>query len=420
MRTLGFCCSVRHANYMAHYFNECGMRAVAVHSGPTSAPRTHSLERLSEGKIDVVFAVDLFNEGVDLPSVDTVLMLRPTESRIVWQQQFGRGLRVAEGKERLNVIDYIGNHRGFLIKPQTLFALGDAKLEISEKIKEWRAGTLELPPGCEVTYDLEAVRILEGLLQMTGGTAVVQEYYKDFVAMNGHRPTALETYHAGYKPNATRKQYGSWFGFVCAMDGLTVNQVAAYKSHKIFLEDLATTPMTRSYKMLLLLAMLNEDALPGSLAITDLVVAFRRRAERMQRLREDVGPPFDNDNDLQQHLERNPIEAWIGGQGTEGRKWFAYEDGLFKTTFDVAMDERTAFQELVREICEWRLGQYLNNKVEIASAPAKQYVLKVNVSSGRPIIFPLPRDEAPGLPPTEQRRFASTIRCWRLSLLRWR
>ncbi|MGS4768197.1 helicase-related protein, partial [Acinetobacter baumannii] len=74
-------------------------------------------------ELDIVFAVDMFNEGVDVPTVDTVLMLRPTESTIIWLQQLGRGLRLAPEKERLVVIDYIGNHRAFLMKLRSLAAL---------------------------------------------------------------------------------------------------------------------------------------------------------------------------------------------------------------------------------------------------------------------------------------------------------
>ena len=110
-RTLGFCCSQRHADFMADYFSENGVRAVAVHSGQRSAPRASALEALADGRLDILFAVDMFNEGLDIPSVDTVLMLRPTESNVIWLQQFGRGLRQSQGKSELKVIDYIGNHR---------------------------------------------------------------------------------------------------------------------------------------------------------------------------------------------------------------------------------------------------------------------------------------------------------------------
>ena len=156
-RTLAFCCSTRHADFMAEFFGSAGRRVAAVHSGPTSDPRAGSLERLRDEDLDVVFAVDMFNEGVDLPAVDTVMMLRPTESAIVWLQQFGRGLRTAPGKERLTVIDYIGNHRTFLLKPQTLFQLDPGDSHIARALGLVTSGDADLPPGCEVTYDLKAV-----------------------------------------------------------------------------------------------------------------------------------------------------------------------------------------------------------------------------------------------------------------------
>jgi superfamily II DNA or RNA helicase len=77
---------------MADFFLREGVKAVAVHAGENSAPRATSLERLRDGELQVIFAVDMFNEGVDVPSLDTVLMLRPTESTIIWLQQLGRSL----------------------------------------------------------------------------------------------------------------------------------------------------------------------------------------------------------------------------------------------------------------------------------------------------------------------------------------
>ena len=98
---------------MSEYFSERGARCVAVHSGPGSIARGKALEELKSGALDIVFSVDMLNEGVDVPMVDTVLMLRPTESKILWLQQFGRGLRKADQKAFVQVIDYIGNHRTF-------------------------------------------------------------------------------------------------------------------------------------------------------------------------------------------------------------------------------------------------------------------------------------------------------------------
>ncbi|TFH40463.1 MAG: HIT domain-containing protein, partial [Lysobacterales bacterium] len=115
-RTLAFCCSVTHADFMARYFRDQGISAAAVHSAPSSAPRANSLEELANGTLSVLFTVDILNEGVDIPAVDTVMLLRPTESNILWTQQVGRGLRRAEGKSFLTIIDYIGNHKSFLNK----------------------------------------------------------------------------------------------------------------------------------------------------------------------------------------------------------------------------------------------------------------------------------------------------------------
>ena len=152
---------------MADILRQHGRRAVAVHSGETRAPRAQSLDELSEGRLDVICAVDVFNEGLDLPELDTVLMLRPTESRILWLQQFGRGLRKKKDDKPLTVIDYIGNHRTFLLKPQTLLSLpagGQAVLNLLERARE---GPIEIAPGCSVTYELETIDILRGLVKVT-------------------------------------------------------------------------------------------------------------------------------------------------------------------------------------------------------------------------------------------------------------
>jgi superfamily II DNA or RNA helicase len=193
---LGFCVSQRHADFMADYFVQRGVRAVAVHAGDSSAPRATSLERLAAGDLDIVFAVDMFNEGVDLPSVDTVLMLRPTESRILWLQQFGRGLRQREGKT-LRVIDYIGNHRVFLVKTRALLSLGDADRDVAYALTALEQGTWELPPGCSVTYDLEAKEMLQALVRPTDAAESLEEYYREFVARHGVRPRAMEAYSGG-------------------------------------------------------------------------------------------------------------------------------------------------------------------------------------------------------------------------------
>jgi superfamily II DNA or RNA helicase len=398
-RALAFCCSLRHADFMADYFRRQGLGAAAVHSGDASAPRAASLEQLEAGKLDVVCAVDMFNEGVDLPHVDTVMMLRPTESPVIWLQQFGRGLRKAEGKDRLTVIDYIGNHRSFLQKVRALFNDVASDADIAGILTMASANQLTgLPPGCEVTYDLRAIDILKGLLRVGGGNQLIEAYYRDFRERHGVRPRAVEALHDGYNPRSVYKAHQSWLRFVNGMGDGTAGEQQLPQQAVSFLEVLETTPMTKSFKMLLLQAMLNHDALPGAIAIDTLVQEFARLAGRLAALRAEVGEDLDHADRLRASLERNPINAWVEGQGTGGTAYFAYQDGSFRSTFSVPADARDAFQELARERIDWRLAEYLQRGSAARQAGGLRFTGKVKRAGSRPMISLPKRETTPEIP----------------------
>jgi hypothetical protein len=393
-RTLGFCVSQRHADFMAAFFKDRGLRAVAVHSGPNSAPRAASLEQLEAGDLDIVFAVDMFNEGVDLPMLDTVMMLRPTESRILWLQQFGRGLRKAPGKERLTVIDYIGNHRVFLLKPQTLFGLPSGDREIFNLLERLRDGTQDLPPGCEVTYELEAVDILKSLLR-TSPVGALERYYDDFKLQHGVRPTAVEVYQDRYNPRTVRQGEGSWIRFVGSRGDLDDAHRRALEVHGAFIDALDTTEMVKSYKMLVLMAMLNANRFPGAIQIDDLADEVERIATRTTKAGADLSLALGHRKALIRLLEQNPVAAWTGGKGTGGVSYFEYAQGILRTTFTVDTGVGPALQELVRELAEWRLTEYLDRA---QTQKAGFSTLKVSHASGKPILFLPSEPERSDLP----------------------
>ena len=398
-RTIGFCVSMRHADFMSEFFRSEGVRAVAVHSGPRSAPRALSLEQLADGKLQVVFAVDMFNEGVDVPAIDTVMMLRPTESQIVWLQQFGRGLRKFEGK-CLSVIDYIGNHRSFLLKVRTLLDVqGGGDREVAAALARAQAGELDLPPGCEVTYELAAINLLQGLLRTGPQSAadVLGEYYRDFSARNGVRPTAAEAHRDGYQPRSLRPAHGSWLGYVAAVGGLSEAASAAFLAHRAFLEALEISPMTRGFKMAVLLAMLDREGLPGpGLTIDELVAAVRALGSRDSRVAADFGDPWRTDAELAKSLRDNPLAAWTRA-GAAGRlPAFTLKDGRFTFHGDVPLDQRDALRQLVRELAEWRLEEYFGRRSDPAVADAIH--LEIKQASGRPMAFLPNRDDHQGLP----------------------
>ena len=273
-RTLAFCVSTRHADFMAEFFQESGLRSVAVHSGSNSAPRALSLEHLASGEIDVVCAVDMFNEGVDVPELDTVMMLRPTESRLLWLQQLGRGLRKAAGKTHLNVIDYIGNHRTFLIKPQTLFDLpsrtaGDSGVPRPVS----RAELLSFQPDAKLHTTSRRLRFLASLPSFRRGSSTsFAATTKTFERSMGCGPMAARGLSRRLQPtqSASRARKLAW---VREVDGRSEHRRcrAVVDAHGPFFSSLDNTEMVKSYKMVVLLAMLNADSIPGEIGIDDLV-----------------------------------------------------------------------------------------------------------------------------------------------------
>ena len=203
-----------------------------MHSGPASAPRAGSVEQLRAGELQVICTVDVFNEGLDVPEIDTVLMLRPTESPVVFLQQLGRGLRRSDGKDALTVIDFIGNHRSFLIKPRTLLALGTGTRSRAptKVLQAMRTGDFGLPPGCSATYDVELVDILRTVTRV-GARSALEDYCRSYADERGYRPSAVQAYEAGYNPTSARARHGHWFGFLDDLDLLTEQEREVVRRH---------------------------------------------------------------------------------------------------------------------------------------------------------------------------------------------
>lgn len=154
MRALGFCVDIAHAKFMAKNFSDNGVEARAVSANTSPRERADALNALRAGTVKIVFSVDLFNEGVDLPDVDTVLFLRPTESPTVFLQQLGRGLRKSATKECLTVLDFIGNaNRKFRFDLRFRAIVGGTRHSVTKEIE---AGFPSLPSGCVIELDRQS------------------------------------------------------------------------------------------------------------------------------------------------------------------------------------------------------------------------------------------------------------------------
>jgi superfamily II DNA or RNA helicase/HKD family nuclease len=151
MRALGFCASVGHAEFMSHIFNDAGIPAGFVSGQTSPAARADSLARLRDGRLSALFAADLLNEGVDIPLVDTVLFLRPTESPTLFLQQLGRGLRLAPDKDVLTVLDFVGRNRAeFRLDLRYRALTGATRKGLQHQVEK---GFPFLPSGCEIVLD---------------------------------------------------------------------------------------------------------------------------------------------------------------------------------------------------------------------------------------------------------------------------
>lgn len=158
MHGLGFCVSIDHARFMAQHFNRHGIAAVAIWGDSPRADREAALQDLAAGRTRIAFSVDLFNEGVDVPVVDTVLMLRPTESPTLFLQQLGRGLRKASGKTYCTVLDFVGTHRQeFRFDRRFRALLGGSRRDVERTVQQQFPF---LPAGCHMELDRKASEIV--------------------------------------------------------------------------------------------------------------------------------------------------------------------------------------------------------------------------------------------------------------------
>ncbi len=165
VKALGFCVSIKHAEFMANEFNNAGIPSIALTGNSNDEIRKNAAKNLTDGNIKVIFTVDLFNEGVDIPQINTILFLRPTESLTIFLQQLGRGLRISEGKECLTVLDFIGqSNKNYKFADKYRALIGKTKKSVESYVKD---GFVSLPKGCFIKLEKQAkeyvLRNIKGL-----------------------------------------------------------------------------------------------------------------------------------------------------------------------------------------------------------------------------------------------------------------
>lgn len=208
--TVGFCAGRRHAKFMCDFFNRVGQRAVFVSGDDAVVAREAIYTRLADPTDPLcwLFVSDVLNEGVDLPEINSVLFLRPTESATLFLQQLGRGLRLCPGTEVLTVLDFVGHHRSTWVALQALDApgAGGRRTELTP------GNTIRPPPGCEVVLQQRTREILAKIQRFTTKKEVCSDAYVRVREALGHPPLPVDLWGRDDVPDLRefRTAYGTW------------------------------------------------------------------------------------------------------------------------------------------------------------------------------------------------------------------
>ena len=274
-RTIGFCSSRKHAEYMAEYFTNKKIPAASVYSGEQgeySENRFEAISKLEDNELKILFTVDMFNEGVDIPSVDSVLFLRPTQSPTIFLQQLGRGLRTAENKKYLTVLDFIGNYKKANLVPFLLSGYDyDTKTLLNENVLEF-----EYPDECFIDFDFKLIDLFK--VQAAQKTRVKDRIIMEYESVKEKlekRPTRTDLFlkmdESIYQKIIKSSQLNIFRDYLKFLDDndelqFEEREFISTPAHE-FLKTLETTGMTKSYKMPILKAFYNDGDI--KMAITD-------------------------------------------------------------------------------------------------------------------------------------------------------
>lgn len=281
-RALGFCCSRAHAEEMAKEFCNRGIPSVAVYSnadGKFSEDRWKAIKQLKNGEIKVIFSVDMFNEGVDIPSVDMVLFLRPTESPIVFLQQLGRGLRKSRGKKYLNVLDFIGNYEK---AGRVRFLLTGANE--SEKGTYSPADCSSFPDDCLIDFDMRLIDLFAEMdkKQMKVRDQIRNEYYR-IKSLLGKSPSRMnlftymddDVYELAMK-NSKENPFKRYLDYRKELQELSSDEESLCKGiGKEFISLIENTNMTKVYKMPVLMAFYNHGNVRMEVTEEQLLLSWK-------------------------------------------------------------------------------------------------------------------------------------------------
>ncbi|WP_430481787.1 DEAD/DEAH box helicase family protein [Rossellomorea marisflavi] len=360
-RSLVFCSSIRQAEFLSQHFNKKGYNTTALTSKANGISRSQVINQLEEGIIDAIFTVDLFNEGVDIPSVDTLLFVRPTESLTVFTQQIGRGLRLHHNKDQCVIIDLIGNYRNADIK-MSLFDQSSEKGKTVDTVPS-------TPTKCSINLEMKVIDLLtEMALKRQPRKEQLKNAFDELKYELGRRPSYLELHLKGRMgAKAYYEEWKSYHRFLYEVGELSGIEQEVFLHHEGWLKEVEKTGMSRSYKMVLLKAMLERGPANWFASITANEVApffhwyltseeYRKRIDFSGKSHK--GMWEYNEKKITGLIEKMPMTKWSGSS----KGLISFENGEFTIALETKKASEIALYEFTKEICEYRLHAYFQRK----------------------------------------------------------
>ena len=374
-KALGFCCSRAHAEEMAKEFCERGIPSAAVYSnanGTYSEEREKAIEKLKSGEIRVIFSVDMFNEGVDITSVDMVMFLRPTESPIVFLQQLGRGLRRSKGKEYLNVLDFIGNYEK---AGRVRFLLTGRTLGKNEYYNP--ADRYAFPDDCLIDFDMKLIDLFSEMdkKHLKVRDQIRNEYYrvKEFL---GRIPSRMDlfTYMDDdiYRVAITHSKdnpFKRYLDFRKELGDLLEEENVLYSGiGREFINLIENTNMSKVYKMPVLMAFYNHGNVRSQVSEEELLDSWKEFFSTGTNWKDlDRGITYEKYCSIsdKEHIKKI-LQMPVHFLQESGKGFFVKKEGtalaLKEDLTDVIL--QPAFGEQMKDVIEYRAMDYYRRRYE--------------------------------------------------------
>ena len=374
-KALGFCCSRAHAEEMAKEFCERGIPSVAVYSntnGTYSEERGKAIEKLKSGEIRVIFSVDMFNEGVDITSVDMVMFLRPTESPIVFLQQLGRGLRRSKGKEYLNVLDFIGNYEK---AGRVRFLLTGRTLGKNEYYNP--ADRSAFPDDCLIDFDMKLIDLFSEMdkKHLKIKDQIRNEYYR-VKELLGRIPSRMDlfTYMDDdiYRVAITHSKdnpFKRYLDFRKELGELTEEENLLYSGiGREFINLIENTNMSKVYKMPVLMAFYNHGNIRSQVSEEELLDSWKEFFSTGTNWKDlDTGITYEKYCSIsdKEHIKKI-LQMPVHFLQESGKGFFVKKEGtalaLKEDLTDVIL--QPAFGEQMKDVIEYRAMDYYRRRYE--------------------------------------------------------